>query len=604
MFGKLNSRDARLVYTLLLVAVVMLGASWFGARVFQQQFLEESAEKQSIQWAELIRENLSDPEATFAYGKISEEDAELIALVTEAGGVYRYKFYNQDGVVVLASRLNDLGTKNTKPYFYEIVAQGAPFVKIEHDVTAAELAAGAYGDNVLQGGDNQFRDQGHQQTAGRHLAVVAEAYVPMIEQGRFLGAIEVYVDASATALYLEEQMLEAQLGLVAILAVLGIFMTIVIRANMRERNRELATMSRAHESMAKAEEQVARLNQELEQRVEERTAELERANQDILKANEDALRASEDVQRLNSQLEQRVEERTAQLNKAYESMAKLNDQLEQRVDERTAQLGQANESVMKLNQELEHRVEERTAELHQAQGELLRRERLAALGQLTATVSHELRNPLGAIRTAVYLIRGRTDDKGLGVEAALERADRSITRCDNIITELLDFTRTTDLSLENFRVGDWLDRLLYEQNPPEGVTVRNEMTARDLEVAFDEDRFRRVVINVFNNACEAMSEDYERTGRQDYMLGITSRVSEDRFELIFHDNGPGIAPDTLEKIWEPLFSTKSFGVGLGLPTVKQIMEQHAGGIDITSNLGQGTDVVLWLPLNRLDERAA
>jgi len=597
MFGKLNSRDARLVYTLLFVAVVMLGASWFGARVFQQQFLEESAETQSIQWAELIRENLSDPEATFAYGKISEDDAGLIALVTEAGGVYRYKFYNQDGVVVLASRLNDLGTKNTKPYFYEIVAQGDPFVKIEHDVAATEIQP-----EVTAGGEADY--QGHEQVAGRHLAVVAEAYVPMIEQGRFLGAIEVYVDASTTAVYLEKQMLEAQLGLVAILAVLGIFMTIVIRSNMRERNRELATMSRAHESMAKAEEQVARLNQELEQRVEERTAELERANQDILKANEDALRASEDVQRLNSQLEQRVEERTAQLNKAYESMAKLNDQLEQRVDERTTQLGQANESVMKLNQELEHRVEERTAELHQAQGELLRRERLAALGQLTATVSHELRNPLGAIRTAVYLIRGRTDDKGLGVEAALERADRSITRCDNIITELLDFTRTTDLSLENFRVGDWLDRLLYEQNAPEGVTVRNEMTARDLEVAFDEDRFRRVVINVFNNACEAMSEDYERTGRQDYMLGITSRVSEDRFELIFHDNGPGIAPDTLEKIWEPLFSTKSFGVGLGLPTVKQIMQQHAGGIDITSNLGQGTDVVLWLPLNRLDERAA
>ncbi|MDH3913527.1 MAG: ATP-binding protein [Rhodospirillales bacterium] len=565
--------------------------------MFQQQFLEESAETQSIQWAELIRENLSDPEATFAYGKISEDDAGLIALVTEAGGVYRYKFYNQDGVVVLASRLNDLGTKNTKPYFYEIVAQGDPFVKIEHDVAATEIQP-----EVTAGGEADY--QGHEQVAGRHLAVVAEAYVPMIEQGRFLGAIEVYVDASTTAVYLEKQMLEAQLGLVAILAVLGIFMTIVIRSNMRERNRELATMSRAHESMAKAEEQVARLNQELEQRVEERTAELERANQDILKANEDALRASEDVQRLNSQLEQRVEERTAQLNKAYESMAKLNDQLEQRVDERTTQLGQANESVMKLNQELEHRVEERTAELHQAQGELLRRERLAALGQLTATVSHELRNPLGAIRTAVYLIRGRTDDKGLGVEAALERADRSITRCDNIITELLDFTRTTDLSLENFRVGDWLDRLLYEQNAPEGVTVRNEMTARDLEVAFDEDRFRRVVINVFNNACEAMSEDYERTGRQDYMLGITSRVSEDRFELIFHDNGPGIAPDTLEKIWEPLFSTKSFGVGLGLPTVKQIMQQHAGGIDITSNLGQGTDVVLWLPLNRLDERAA
>ena len=597
MFGKLNSRDARLVYLLFFFAIVVLGASWFGARFFQQQFLEETAENQGLQWAEVIVNNLSDSNATFTYGKISEADANLIGIVTDSGGVYRYKFYNKDGVVVLASRLRDLGTRNTSPYFTEVVARGQPFVTIEDNVPAAELQPGEPGQQAVDHG-------AHKEVAGRHLAVVAQAYVPVIEDGRFLGAIEVYVDGSGIADYVETQMAEAQLGLLGILAFLGISLAIVIRGNIRERNRELETMSRAHESMAKAEEQVARLNQELEQRVEERTGELERANQEILKANEEALRASEDVQRLNTQLEQRVDERTAQLNKAYESMAKLNDQLEQRVEERTGQLAHANESIMKLNQELEQRVEERTAELQQAQGELLRRERLAALGQLTATVSHELRNPLGAIRTAVYLIRGRTDDKGLGVEAALERADRSITRCDNIITELLDFTRTTDLALENFRIGDWLDRVLYEQNAPEGVAIRNECTTREVEVAFDEDRFRRVIINVFNNACEAMTEDFERTGRQDYTLTINSRVADNRLEMLFRDNGPGIAPDTLEKIWEPLFSTKSFGVGLGLPTVKQIMEQHGGGIDITSQLGQGTEVVLWLPLNRLDERAA
>lgn len=593
MFGKLSSRDARLIYFLLFFAIIVLGASWLGTRVFQQQFLEDTAKSQGLQWAEVIVKNLSDSESTFTYGKISEDDAKLISLVTESGRVYRYKFYNKDGVVVLASRLRDLGTRNTSPYFTEVVARGQPHVQIVEKVAATELQS-------RQGAGQE----GYQGSGRQNLAIVAEAYMPVIENDRFLGAIEVYVDGSETAAFLEGQMAEAQLGLLGILAFLAIALAVVIRGNIRERNRELETMSRAHESMAKAEEQVARLNQELEQRVEERTGELERANQEILKANEEALRASEDVKRLNLQLEQRVDERTAQLNKAYESMAKLNDQLEQRVEERTGQLAQANESIMKLNQELEQRVEERTAELQQAQGELLRRERLAALGQLTATVSHELRNPLGAIRTAVYLIRGRTEERGLGVEAALERADRSITRCDNIITELLDFTRTTDLALENFRIGDWLDRVLYEQTPPECVTVRNESTTREVEVAFDEDRFRRVIINVFNNACEAMTEDFERTGRHDYTLTVNSRVVDDRLEMVFRDNGPGIAPDTLDKIWEPLFSTKSFGVGLGLPTVKQIMEQHGGGIQVHSQLGQGTEVVLWLPLNRLDERAA
>jgi signal transduction histidine kinase len=592
MFGKLNSRDTRLIYLLLTFAIAVLGASWVGAETFERNWIKEQAEERALEWAEVIGRGLSDVDGTLSYGKVTKDDQKLIEIVSSAGSVFRYKFYNKDGFILLASRLKDLGTTVNHPEFHEFVKRGQTFVEIDENVP-------------VSGQEAQPRGQGQISPArGGTRSVVAEAFVPIMDGNQFKGAIEVYMDASSWAAELSERMRLAQMGLAALLVLLGVASAFVIRGNIRERNRELETMSRAHESMARAEEQVAQLNQDLEQRVEERTGELERANQEILKANEEALTASEDVKRLNSQLEQRVEERTAQLNKAYESMAKLNDQLEQRVDERTGQLAQANESVMKLNQELEQRVEERTGELQQAQGELLRRERLAALGQLTATVSHELRNPLGAIRTAVYLVRGRTEDRGLGVENALERADRSITRCDNIITELLDFTRTTDLALENFRIGEWLDRLLYEQNAPDGITVRNEISARDLEVAFDEDRFRRVIINVFNNACEAMTEDYERTGRYDYSLSITSRVHEDRFQMVFHDNGPGIAPDILEKIWEPLFSTKSFGVGLGLPTVKQIMEQHGGGIDIASELGRGTDVVLWLPLSRVDERAA
>ena len=81
-------------------------------------------------------------------------------------------------------------------------------------------------------------------------------------------------------------------------------------------------------------------------------------------------------------------------------------------------------------------------------------------------------------------------------------------------------------------------------------------------------------------------------------------MNDDRLEIVFHDNGPGIPAEVLSKIFEPLYSTKSFGVGLGLPTVRQIMEQHNGGIDITSEPDQGTNVSLWLPLGQADERAA
>ena len=128
------------------------------------------------------------------------------------------------------------------------------------------------------------------------------------------------------------------------------------------------------------------------------------------------------------------------------------------------------------------------------------------MGQLTATVSHELRNPLGAIRTAVYLISSKTKDQELGVETALARVDRSITRCDNIITELLDYTRTTDLALESLPFDDWLERVLEEQTLPATVTMRKNIATEGRQIPFDQDRMRRVIINVFDNACEAMNE--------------------------------------------------------------------------------------------------
>lgn len=624
MFGKMHKRDAGLVIILMIFTILVLVASSFGARQFVSQMLTEQAEREAIKWGNFVRENLSDIDATFSYGKISEEDQELISLVAQAGGVFRYKFFNQDGIIVLASRLDDLGKKNTKPYFSSVVQQGGNYVKIEEDESFVELS-----------------------DTGR-TATVAEAYVPLMEGGRFKGAIEVYVDNTVQAARLQDEVTEAQLGLLGLLAFLVVSSGIVIINNIRARNRELTTITRAHESMARAEEQVAKLNQDLETRVQERTAEAEAANerisrlnqeleqrveertQQLLKANDSITKVNEAMTKLNEQLEQRVEERTSQLHTANESVRKLNQDLERRVEERTTELHSANEritrlnqdleqrveertqeitlaneNITKLNQELEQRVDERTAELREAQGELLRSERLAALGQLTATVSHELRNPLGAIRTAIYLISGRTKDQGLGVESALERADRSITRCDNIITELLDFTRQTDLALESAAFDQWLERVIDEQNAPEGVIIRNELATPGLEVPFDDDRLRRVIINLFSNACEAMAEDAENGNTdKNHALTISTRTVDNRLEVLFRDNGPGIAPEALQKIWEPLFSTKSFGVGLGLPTVRQIMEQHEGGIEITSQLGQGTSVLLWLPINRADERAA
>ncbi len=92
-----------------------------------------------------------------------------------------------------------------------------------------------------------------------------------------------------------------------------------------------------------------------------------------------------------------------------------------------------------------------------------------------------------------------------------------------------------------------------------------------------------------------IGEGREDTGSLEHTLTVRTQEHDGRVEVIFEDTGPGIPPDVYERIFEPLYSTKGFGIGLGLPVVKQIMEQHGGGIEIESEEGRGTRVYLWLP---------
>jgi signal transduction histidine kinase len=239
-------------------------------------------------------------------------------------------------------------------------------------------------------------------------------------------------------------------------------------------------------------------------------------------------------------------------------------------------------------------------ELKAAQEELVRKERLAVLGKLTAVVSHEIRNPLGTIRSSLFSVGELTRGKGLGVERALDRADRNVVRCDRIIEELLDYTRARHPDLEATFLDEWLNELLDELAIPENITVTRNLVS-NVVVKLDRERFRRCILNVISNACQAMVETQKEGSAGEAcgpkgLLTVASRLTGERVEVCVRDTGMGIAPDEVEKIFQPLYSTKGFGVGLGLPIVKQIMEQHHGGIEIESTPGGGTSVVLWLPM--------
>lgn len=234
------------------------------------------------------------------------------------------------------------------------------------------------------------------------------------------------------------------------------------------------------------------------------------------------------------------------------------------------------------------------------QEQLAVQQKMATVGQITATVSHELRNPLGTIRTSVFSLKERLAAGNAGDVRTLERIERNVVRCDNIINDLLDFSRTRTSSPEPTDIGPWLRELVDELTKPDWLRVELELALDGVVVALDQDRLRRAVINVVDNAVQAVQHSQANVDPPDGCLRVAACVegepAAERLVIRVRDTGPGIEPEVRGRIFEPLFSTKTYGVGLGLPTVQQILEQERGGVEIASAPGEGTEVTLWLPL--------
>ena len=269
------------------------------------------------------------------------------------------------------------------------------------------------------------------------------------------------------------------------------------------------------------------------------------------------------------------------------------------------ELQKVNERVITLNRDLADHMQK----LQAAQDEIIRKGKMAQLGQLTATVAHEIRNPLGAVRTAAFLIERKTKDQDIGIEAPLKRITNGIVRCDNIITELLDFARSKALQLEAVPVDDWIANLVEEeaQRLPQTVALECHLGLGDQRAEFDAGRMQRMLINLLTNASEAMVGKGDTPAPQridNPRIVISSQLSPRGIEISVADNGPGISAHNLEKIREPLFTTKSFGVGLGIPAVEKILEQHGGGLDIETADDKGTTMTAWFPLQQTRKEAA
>ena len=254
------------------------------------------------------------------------------------------------------------------------------------------------------------------------------------------------------------------------------------------------------------------------------------------------------------------------------------------------------EELARHRERLQELVEERSRALETAQRELVRSERLAAIGQLTGTVSHELRNPLGTIRSSFAIVGSHLQASHGPVARALERIERNIDRCVTIIDELLAYTRVREVHLEAVVIDDWLTDQVVDEEIPHGISVVLDCQS-DATVFVDRERLRRAILNVLQNAWQAFTESEYECAQP--TVAISTRMEGGQLALRITDNGPGIPEDIRERIFDPLFSTKSFGVGLGLPLVRQIVDQHGGEISVDTALGEGTTITITVPMGEV-----
>lgn len=255
----------------------------------------------------------------------------------------------------------------------------------------------------------------------------------------------------------------------------------------------------------------------------------------------------------------------------------------------TDKLRHSRVELERLNQELEGKVDQ----LGQTQAALVQSEKLASIGEMAAAVAHGLRNPLASLRASAQLVLRHPASPAAGeqLQAIIEEVDR----LDRRITHLLTFSRPAPYHPTPEQLGSVLGAVLpgfSERSRSQAVTITIEFPADLPDVPLDRMKLEQVFVELIGNALDAMPSGGSLLIRA---RAATDEGSRPGVRLTLTDTGRGIPAETLPSIGQPFFTTRPEGTGLGLATARRFVEQHGGRLDLSSALGAGTTVTIWLP---------
>jgi PAS domain S-box-containing protein len=296
----------------------------------------------------------------------------------------------------------------------------------------------------------------------------------------------------------------------------------------------------------------------------------------------------------------------------------------------------AEEKISRLNEELELKVEEKTMKLLDAQDELVRKEKLATLGQLSGSVGHELRNPLGVMSNAIYFLKMVLTDADEITKEYLDIIKQEIETSQRIISDLLDFARTKPPQTKTVTAIELVEQSIGRCTIPGCITLLSEVPETLPRLRVDPLQMGQVLQNLITNGIQAMpsggvlriaahrvlssefgvlssnlkaetlgtksgedvalASEFKSLGSNPELKTQNLKLDGDFIEISVTDRGEGIPEENMRKIFQPLFTTKAKGIGLGLVVCRNLVESNGGRIEVESKPGEGTTFMVMLPV--------